>query len=288
MRRTALFLTVTLLAALATVAAAVPSLTETTLAKVSRTGVLVIGTRTGSPPFAFVNRSNEWVGLSIDLVEQGVLPAVSRKVGKPVKLEKRESTPATRLKLLLVRNVDLIAETMTDAPQRRADVDFSLTFFLTGGQFLVKQGSPIKGIDDIAGKRVGAVEGSTYARIIREQAPKAALLEFSEQAAAVRALVQGKVDAFTSDGAQLYGIKYKTRDLKDFEVVGSPFTREPLAMAMRKGDQTFGEVVNSGLRNLLESGKYFEIYEKWFGPKSETPYPMTAEAKEYLMAQLKK
>ena len=288
MRHIALFLAITLVAALATVATAVPSMTETTLAKVGRTGVLVIGTRTSSPPFAYVNRSNEWVGLSIDLVEQGVLPAVSRKVGKPVKLEKRESTPATRLKLLLVRNVDLIAETMTDAPQRRADFDFSLTFFLTGGQFLVKQGSPIKGIDDIGGKRVGAVEGSTYARIIREQAPKAVLLEFSEQAAAVRALVQGRVDAYTSDGAQLYGIKYKTPDLKDFEVVGSPFTREPLAMAFRKSDHAFGEVVNSGLRNLLESGKYFEIYEKWFGPKSETPYPMTAEAKEYLMAQLRK
>ena len=96
MRRIAPFLTVILLAALAPVAAAVPSLTETTLAKVSRTGVLVIGTRTGSPPFAYINRNNEWVGFSIDLVEQGVLPAVSRKVGKPVKLEKRESSPATR------------------------------------------------------------------------------------------------------------------------------------------------------------------------------------------------
>ena len=42
------------------------------------------------------------------------------------------------------RNVDLIAGTMTDAPQRRADVDFSLTFFVTGGQFLVKEGSPIR------------------------------------------------------------------------------------------------------------------------------------------------
>ena len=118
----ALFLAVTLVAGLARMAAtAPPSSVEGTLEKISRTGVLVIGTRASSPPFAYVNRSNEWVGFSIDLVEQGVLPAVSTKVGKPVKLEKRESTPATRLELLLVRRVDLIAETMTDAPQRRAN-----------------------------------------------------------------------------------------------------------------------------------------------------------------------
>jgi ABC-type amino acid transport substrate-binding protein len=221
-------------------------------------------------------------------VEQGVLPAISKKVGKPVKLEKRESTPATRHKLLLVRNVDLIAETMTAAPQRRADVDFSLTIFLTGGQFLVRRGSPIKDIEDIAGKRVGALEGSTYARIIREQAPRAILLEFSDQPAAFRALIQGRIDAYTSDGAQLHGLKSKTPDLTDYEVVGRPYTKEPLAMAMRKGDHAFADVVNSGLRNLLESGKYFEIYENWFGPKSEAPYPMTSETKEYLMAQLKK
>src|SRR5262249_29924968 len=63
---------------------AAPALAETTLEKIGRTGVLTIGTRTGSPPFAYVNRNNEWVGFSIDLVEQGVLPAIAKKVGKPV------------------------------------------------------------------------------------------------------------------------------------------------------------------------------------------------------------
>ena len=284
----ALSLAVSVVAGLAPPAMAQGSLTETTLEKMGRTGVLIIGTRTSSPPFAYITRKNEWVGFSIDLVQQGVLPAVSKKVGKSVKLEKKESTPATRVTLLVSRSVDLIAGTMTDAPDRRADVDFSMTFFLTGGQFLVKQGSPIKGIEDIADKRVAALQRSTYARIIREQVPKANLLEFPDQADAFRALVQGKVDAYTNDGMQLSGLKSKVPDLKTYEVVGRLYTREPYALALRKGDNAFRDVVDAGLRNLLESGKYFEIYEKWFGPKSETPYPMTPEAKEYLLAQLKK
>ncbi len=284
----ALLLTVTVAVGWAPAVTATGSVTETTLEKIRRTGVLVIGTRTSSAPLAYINRSNEWVGFSIDLVEQGVLPAVTRKVGKPVKLEKKESRPATRVSLLLTRNVDLIAGTMTDAPQRRADVDFSLTFFVTGGQFLVKEGSPIKGINDLAGKRVAALVHSTYARIIREQVPKAILVEFEDQPGAFRALVQGKVDAYTSDGVQLYGLKYTAPDLNAYEVVGGLYTKEPYAMAMRKGDHAFRNVVDSGLRNLLESGKYFELYEKWLGPKSEAPYPLTPEAKEFLMAQLKK
>jgi Bacterial extracellular solute-binding proteins, family 3 len=109
----ALFLTVTVAVGWAPVATASGAVTETTLEKIRRTGVLVIGTRTSSAPLAYINRSTEWVGFSIDLVEEGVLPAVSRKIGKPVKLEK-ESRPATRVTLLLTRNVDLIAGTMTD------------------------------------------------------------------------------------------------------------------------------------------------------------------------------
>ena len=147
----------TLAAALSVGAAS--ALAETTLEKIARTDTLTIGTRTGSPPFAYVNSKNEWVGFSIDLVEQLVLPEVSKKLGKPIKLEKKESTPPTRIPLLSSNAVDLIAGTMTDTRVRRDSVDLSLTFFETGAQFLVKKGSPIKSIKNIDGKRIAAQQG---------------------------------------------------------------------------------------------------------------------------------
>ena len=105
--------------------------------------------------------------------------------------------------------MDLIAGTMTDTRTRRDSVDFSITFFVTGAQFLVKKGSPIKGIKNIDGKRIAAQQGSTNARIIREKAPKAQLREFPDQPAAFQALLQGQVDAYTNDGIQLAGLKLK-------------------------------------------------------------------------------
>ena len=122
---------------------------ETTLERISQTGILTIGTRTGSPPFAFVNKNNEWVGFSIDLVEKAIVRAISKKVGKEIKVEKKESTPQTRIPLLTSNAVDLIAETMTDTQSRRDSVDFSLTFYVTGAQFMVKKGSPLKWIQSI-------------------------------------------------------------------------------------------------------------------------------------------
>ncbi len=265
---------------------AAPAAAETTLEKISRTGTLTIGTRTGSPPFAFVNKQNEWVGFSIDLVEQGIVPAIAKKIGKPVKLEKKESTPPTRIPLLSSNAVDLIAGTMTDTRPRRESVDFSLTFFVTGAQFLVKKGSAIHGIQDIAGKRVAAQQGSTNAAIIRARVPTAQLREFPDQPAAFQALTQGQVDAYTNDGIQLAGLKAKAPTPGDWEIAGDVYSYEPYGMAMRKNDSDFRNVVNNGLMELIESGKYLELHEKWFGPKGEVPYPLTAEDKRFLQLQV--
>jgi ABC-type amino acid transport substrate-binding protein len=217
-----------------------------------------------------------------------VKPSVEKAVGKSIKVEKKESTPPTRIPLLTSNAVDLIAGTMTDTAERRQSVDFSLTFFYTGAQFLVKKGSPIHGINDIAGKRIASQQGSTNAKIVREKYPQAQLREFPDQPAAFQALLQGQVDAYTNDGIQLYGLKAKAPKPDDWEVVGDFYSEEPYGMAMRKGDAKFKAAVDAGLKQGFESGKYFEIYEKWFGPKGELPYPMTPQVKAYLLKQIGK
>jgi len=258
---------------------------ESTLEKISRTGVFTVGTRTASPPFGFINKQNEWVGFSIDLAKQ-IHKNLEKKLNKSIKFELKESTPATRIPLLSSGTVDLIAGTMTDTRARRDSVDFSLTFFVTGAQFLVKADSPIRGIQDITGKRVGTQQGSTNERALREKGVQAQLVVFPDQAAAFTALVQGRVDTYTNDGIQLWGLKYKAPNPNEWKVVGDFYTYEPYGMAMRKNDSDFRAVVNNALMETIEDGEYSKIYEKWFGPKSDTPYPLTDSAKSFLLMQV--
>jgi len=259
---------------------------QSTLEKLDKSGTLIIGTRRGSPPFAYVNQNNEWVGFSIDLVEKAIIPALNKKLNKSIKLEKKESTPQTRIPLLTANAVDLIAETMTDTQSRRESVDFSLTYFVTGAQFLVKRGSPIKGIQSIAKRRVAAQQGSTNAKIIRERVPNAKLLEFPDQPAAFQALAQGQVETYTNDGIQLAGLRAKAPKPDDWAVVGEFFSYEPYGLAMRKNDSDFRHLINVGLMDAIASGLYFQLYEKWFGPKGEVPYPLSAETKRFLQMQV--
>lgn len=264
----------------------VPVLAETTLEKINRTGVLTIGTRTGVQGFAFVNNKNEWVGFSIDLVEQAIAPEISKKLAKPIKVEKKESTPQTRISLLTSNTVDLVAETMTDTRSRRETVDFSLTYFVTGAQFLVKTGSPIKGVHDIAGRRIAVLKGSTSAKALGEKYPGSQLVEFSDQSAAFQALQEGKVDAYSSDGTYLAGLIGTSPNRGDWVIAGPFYTYEPYGMAMRKNESEFRNLVNNGLMQAIESGKYFELYEKWFGPNGAVPYPLTEENKRFLIMQV--
>src|SRR6267378_2498743 len=219
---------------------------KSTLDKIGETGTVTVGTRTGSPPFGYVNSQNQWVGFSIDLVEELIKPALEKKLGKPIKVERKESAPPTRIPLLSSSAVDLIAETMTDTRTRRESVDFSLTFFVTGAQFIVKKGSKVRSIKDIDGKRIAAQQGSTNARIIRAKAANPAL----------------------------------------WEIVGDFYSYEPYGMAMRKNDSDFRSVVNAALMDGIENGKYFELYDKWFGAKGELPYPMSAAVRTFMLYQV--
>ena len=259
---------------------------QPTLEKIDKSGVLIIGTRTGSPPFAYVNKNNEWVGFSIELVEKAVVPALTKKLNKQIRLEKKESAPQTRIPLLTSNAVDLIAETMTDTQSRRDQVDFSLTFFVTGAQFLVKRGTPIKNIQSVAGKRIAAQQGSTNAKIIRERVPTAKLLEFPDQPAAFQALAQGQVQAYTNDGIQLAGLRAKAPKPEDWAVVGEFFSYEPYGMALRKNESDFRQIVNIALMDAISSGLYFQLYDKWFGAKGEVPYPLSPETKRFLEMQV--
>jgi polar amino acid transport system substrate-binding protein len=138
--------------------AAAPALAETVLEKIGRTGVLTAGTRGSLIPFAYINEKNEWVGFSVDLLE-AIRARLEKKLGKPIKLEKKDLNVETRIRLVANRTIDVECSTTTYTRGRDRDqaVDFSIPFFFTGSQLLVKKGSGIKSLADVAAKRVGTL-----------------------------------------------------------------------------------------------------------------------------------
>lgn len=272
------------LAALVIFATYVPASAETVIEKINRTGVLTAGTRTASIPFAFINEKNEWIGFSVDFLE-AVRARAEKKLGKPIKLDKKEVTPATRIPLIANRTIDVECGSTTYTRGRDETVDFTINFFFTGSQLLVKKGSGVKALADVAGKRVGAAQGTTNEKAVRAQQPRADLVTFQDHAAGFLALEQGKIVAYVTDGILLAGLAAKTKSPKDYEVVGDLFTKDPYSCIVPENDSKWRDFVNHTLMEMIDSGKYFELYDKWFGEKGVVPYPMSAQVRHYMIMQ---
>jgi polar amino acid transport system substrate-binding protein len=268
------------------VCAAGPVLAETALGKIGRTGVLTAGTRGISIPFAFINERNEWIGFSIDLLE-AVRARLEKKLGKPIKLEKKEvgGDPAIRIRLVADRTIDVECGVTTYTRGRDQAVDFSINFFFTGSQLLVKKGSGIKSLADVAGKRVGAAEGTTNEKALRRSQPKADVVTFPDHPPGFLALEQGRIAAYVGDGIFLAGLAAKARSPKDYEVVGDFFSKDPYSCVVPENDSKWRDSVNHTFMELIDSGKYFELYDKWFGERGVVPYPMSDQVRNYLIMQ---
>ena len=256
---------------------------ETVLEKIYRTRTLTAGTWPSSIPFAYVNEEKEWVGFSVDLIK-AIHRRLERELGDKVTLELKQVTPKTRVFLVANRTIDIECSSTTYTRTRDRIVDFSINFFYTGSRLLVKKSSFISGLGDLAGKRVGVIGGTTNEKAVRKKQPQATLILFDNHQEGFRALQQGKIDAYTTDGILLAGLLAKAPNPDEYEIVDF-FSSEPYACMLPENDSKWRDFVNHTIMGLIEDGGYFEIYEKWFGERGVVPYPMPTWLKVYIGLQ---
>jgi polar amino acid transport system substrate-binding protein len=235
-----------------------------TLADAKKKGVLVAGVKDSLPPFGFVDqKSREIVGYDIDFCKE-----IAKRLG--VKLELKPVTSASRMPQLMEGNIDLIVATMTNTPERAKQIDFSDTYFLTGQKFLTKKGT-VKSLKDLEGKKIGTAKGSTSEQNVAKAVPSATILSFDDYPQAFLALQQGKVVAVTTDESILAGLLGKAPNKNQYEIPALRISDEPYGIGMRKGDKNLVDFVNKTLLDMEKSGQAKMIFEKWFGPQTDTP-----------------
>jgi aspartate/glutamate/glutamine transport system substrate-binding protein len=240
--------------------------TETTggtLQAIKDRGKLIAGVKYDTNLFGLKDPADNQVkGFDIDIAK-----AIAKDIlGDENKIDLKEVTSKTRIPMLKNGDIDIIVATMTITEERKKEVDFSNVYFKAGQSLLVKKDSPITGIQDLDGKTVIVVKGSTSSTNIKKKAPKAKVAEYENYAEAFTALKAGKGDALSTDNAILLGMQKQD---PNFKLVGGLFTDEPYGIAVRKGDKEMLDEVNKVIKNLQDSGEYDKIYEKWFGEKPQ-------------------
>lgn len=236
---------------------------------IKKRGTLIAGVKDSQPPFGYVDeKSKQIVGFEIDIMK-----FLADKLG--VKLEIKPVTSSTRIPMLTQGEVDIVAATMTHKKDREGQVDFSITYFMTGQRLLVKKGGPIKTVKDLAGKKIGSVKGSTSEQNAKKAEPSASIVSYETYPEAFLALKQGKVEAVTTDEAILVGLKFSDDKPDAWDIVGDYISPEPYGLGVVQNDSKFRSFVNLALMDMWESGEYKKVYDKWFGKDTKNYIPLT-------------
>jgi glutamate/aspartate transport system substrate-binding protein len=238
-----------------------------TLKKIDDSGTIVIGHRQNSPPFAFLDKSGKPIGYSLDLCEV-VVEEVIAELRKDIRIAYRPVTPENRLDLVSSGEIDLECGSTHNTVERRKQVAFSPTIFVTGTKLLVRRGSRILHLRDLQGKTVVLTRGTVHETAIPKLAERQKLaISFvfaGDHQESFQMLAAGKADAFANDDVQLYGMVAETKSAADFRVVGEFLTYADYALAFRRNDPEFAEVVERAFHHLAGNREIVAIYEHWF------------------------
>ena len=233
---------------------------------VRHAGVLKVATFDGNPPFGFVDtKTHQLEGLDVDYAR-----AIADRLGVTLKLV--PTNPANRMPLLISGKVDLVLANFTISPERVQQVDFSIPYFSSGQQFIVRKGT-LTSPELLNHWRVGVDKGTVNEAVLREKFPKAKVIAYDDTPFAFAALRNGSVQAITQDGSKLLGLLASVPDRDQYEVSALTLSNDLIGAGIPKGEAALKKEVDNALLSLEKSGQAQKIYDKWFGPNSRTPLP---------------
>jgi len=239
------------------------------LDRIKEKGAITFAYRDGAAPFSFKDRGGRVRGYSVDLCMR-VATAVQRELAlRELKIEWLPVSAATRLEAVASGRADAECGTTTITLARMEKVDFSLPIFVDGGGVLVRAKSKLARLNDLKGKRIAVIAGTTTEQALTKaltaaEAP-AILVPVKDGAEGMAQLTKRKVDGYASDRVVLAGLRLRAPQPDEFDFVGGDFSYEPYALVLPRNDSDFRLVVNRALANVYRHGDIDPIYQQWLG-----------------------
>ncbi len=268
-----------------------------TLKTINDRGTILIGYRTTSLPFAFLNKAGQSIGFSVDICH-GIAEDVARALNRDL-LEADAPAWQTgirivyvpvaadeRLPKLVSGAIDLECGSTTANAERAKTVAFSPVFFLSGTKLMVAQASGIASYRDLAGRTLVAGTGTTNAEAMKRLAarmnPTMNVVEAPDLDAAYAMLGAGNADAFASDDILLAGYIATRPGGKKFSIVGDYLSFEPYAIGLRRNDPQFADMVNRAFAHMAGEGTLSRLYNRWLVDRLPTGETMGVPISPYL------
>ncbi|WP_159469447.1 glutamate ABC transporter substrate-binding protein [Streptomyces caniferus] len=244
-----------------------PKIDSAVLKKAQKAKKIVVGVKADQPFLGFKDpATGKYSGFDIEIAKM-----VAADLGFSAKQISFQTVDSNvRETTISHGQVDYYVGTYTINDERKKQVGFAGPYYTAGADLLVrKDDKAITGPDSLKGKKVCSIVGSTPLQEIKKPKYGAKTNEMSKYSDCVKSLLDGQVDAVTTDDAILKG--YAAQRPEKLRVVGKPFTKEPYGVGMDKDDKALRDAITSALEKHIKNGDYQKAYEGTLG-KSGSKY----------------
>ena len=239
----------------------------TRMKELAEDGKITIGVKYDQPGIGFKGAT--------DKAPSGFDPEMGRILAASLGIEPdditwKETISDNREPFLQSGEVDLVIASYSITDERRNVVGQAGPYYVTGQQFLVPKDSDISTLADIKGKEVCSVTGSTSLENAQEAG--AVPRGFDTYSECVDQVLDGTVDAMTTDGAILMG--YAAENPDDLKVVVDPFSEERYGVGYNKSNPEMCQWITDTIKKSEEDGTWAKAFEETLGKSGvETPDP---------------
>jgi glutamate/aspartate transport system substrate-binding protein len=240
------------------------------LKRIKDRGVINMGHREASVPFAYIGDDGKVQGYSIDLCNKFVEKIKETLEMPNIKVKHVPVTSQTRLALIANGTIDMECGSTTNNLTRQKQVDYLPVTFITGTKLGSKKDSGIKEIEDLDGKAIALAQGTTNEKaikqVMKEKGLNIKIVPVKDHPQGWLALETDRVDAYATDDVLLYGLISKAKNPDGFQVTGRFLSYDPYGLMVPRNDSTYRRLGTVLLADMMRSGEMLEIYDKWFNP----------------------
>lgn len=239
-----------------------------TMAALHDAGAITVGTKFDQPLFGLVGPDGTPEGFDVEIAR-----IIASHLGIDESgIEWKESVSANRETFIQSGEVDIVVATYTINDTRKEVVSFAGPYYNAGQSILtLTSNTDIEGPDDLAGKTVCTVSGSTPEQNLLTNFPDTRVTALTAYSDCIEPLKNGQVDAISTDNVILAGFASQDSEL---EVRGDPFTEEPYGIGLKLDDDEFRAWINDVLEASFEDGSWLAAWDATAGtvlPAPEVP-----------------
>ncbi|MBA3012142.1 MAG: amino acid ABC transporter substrate-binding protein [Proteobacteria bacterium] len=226
-----------------------------TLEDVKAQGFVKVGVNGSLFGFGKADDKGVWAGLDVDCAK-----ALSAAIfGSPDKLKFTPLTAKTRFTALQSGEIDVLFRNATQTLSRDTDLglDFAQVNYYDGQGFLIPKKLGVKSAKELDGATVCVLPGTTTeqnaADYFRANGMKMSPVVIENTAELAKAFFAGRCDCLTSDASQLAGTRAVAPNPADYMILPEIISKEPLAPAVRHGDNQWKDIVNYSVLAMIEA-----------------------------------